>query len=102
MNEAPETSSSAATDLHRPKKDSVALGVGVGALILAAHVLFLALPLLQLAVFFPGVIQWFAVIPLAIVYRRQGRSATVKGLLLTAGVVTLLNATCCGILLYQL
>ena len=54
------------------------------------------------AFFIPGAVIWLVVIPLAIVLGRRGYARTVRGLLVTSGVIALLNATCCGLLFNQL
>ncbi|MCB1037180.1 MAG: hypothetical protein KDD47_25350 [Acidobacteria bacterium] len=52
---------------------------------------------LIVAFFVPGATEWLVVVPLAIFLGRRGLEQTARGLLVTAGVIALLNATCCGV-----
>jgi hypothetical protein len=44
-----------------------------------------------------GIVQAAWIVPLWLYYRRAGEMETVKGLLITAGVIFLLNAGCWGV-----
>jgi hypothetical protein len=55
---------------------------------------------LVLVLFAPGATQWILVIPVAIYLNRRGKSLTLRGLLITAGVVALITGTCYGFLFY--
>ena len=84
-------------------KGSVALGVG---LTLALHLLQLPLAfvlaliypgLAFFSVIFIGVSQCAYIIPALIYFNRRGESETVKGMIITASITFLLNATCTAI-----
>ncbi|HEX4811086.1 MAG TPA: hypothetical protein VH325_19255 [Bryobacteraceae bacterium] len=44
-----------------------------------------------------GLTQWIALLPLALWIRKRGEAKTVQGILITGGIVFLLNATCWGL-----
>jgi hypothetical protein len=52
-------------------------------------------PILMLGV---GIVQAAWVVPLWLYYRRAGEKETVKGILIAASVILLLNASCWGLL----
>lgn len=86
------------------KPGSVAKGVGIGVLLTvgsiglgfglnAAHVFGLSMIIL----FGIGVVQALWIVPAYVVYRRRDEKETAKGLLIVAGLVSLLNASCWGL-----
>jgi len=100
--EEPPVEVSTGLDQPQEKANSVVHGVGVGFLILLLHIPFVFVPLGFFIAFFPGIAQWLAVVPLAVIWRRAGRRESVKGLLIMAGIVSLANAACCGFLVSSL
>lgn len=82
-----------------PQRDSITWGIGLGFLVLAAHLPLALIPAFAVVLIVAGFTQWIAVIPLTIALRRAGRRATAKGLLIAAGVFCFLNTACCGVLL---
>jgi hypothetical protein len=89
-------------ELTKPSTGSIARGLGIGALLTLGGALASAL----LMVIYVGFVLFFAiglaqltwVIP---AYRRctkRGETETAKGLLIVAGIVFLLNASCWGVL----
>lgn len=44
-----------------------------------------------------GIVQLLWMFPAWLIYQRKGRAETAKGILTTAGVIFLLNATCWGL-----
>jgi hypothetical protein len=77
--------------------DSIVTGCFTGIAILVGHAL-LVLVGLGPYVLIAGLTQWVIVIPLAISWSRQGRSQSVAGLLIIAGLATLPLTTCFGLL----
>ena len=46
-----------------------------------------------------GIIQLIYVLPLYFSFRKEGKTATAKGLVIAASITALLNATCWGVVL---
>jgi hypothetical protein len=81
-----------------PPRDTI--GTGVLRLLLL-HLWQIPLSLVAGPVWI-GISQLAYVIPQALSYRKQGRSESLKGLWIGAGVTFLLNAGCFGLVLYSL
>ena len=81
-----------------PPRDTV--GTGVVRLLLL-HLLQVPLSVVGGPIWI-GLSQLFYVIPQHVVFKRQGRSACIRGLWIGAGVTFLLNAGCFGIVMMSL
>jgi hypothetical protein len=46
-----------------------------------------------------GIVQLLWMLPAWLIYRRRGQAETAKGILIIAGVVFMLNASCWGLVL---
>jgi len=99
---APPTAAAGESPVPLLQRDGMGWGVLWGLGILVGVSLLMAIPPLTFMVLFPGATLWLVVIPLSIRWHRQGRRATLHGLLITTGIVTLLNATCTAVLLGNL
>jgi hypothetical protein len=80
---------------------SVAVGVGMG---VAFTVMGVGLGIILASAFSRlvmlvgiGIVQLLWMLPAWLIYRRRGQTETAKGILITAGVVFLLNASCWGL-----
>ena len=83
---------------EQPPDDTIGKGVlrailwQIGALILSAPLMFTVW----------GLIQWLALIPTYLSFRRRGYPLAAKGLLITGFVGLMLNVTCAGLILGNL
>ena len=48
-----------------------------------------------------GIVQLIYVLPFYFSFRKQGKTATAKGLVIAASITALLNATCWGVVLHN-
>jgi hypothetical protein len=71
---------------------AVVLGSGLISLMIQTPVIFGA----ALGI---GVTQWLVLLPLVLSLRKRGETMTIQGILVTGGVVFLLNATCWGLVM---
>ena len=81
---------------------SIGRGLGIGALLTLGGVVA-SLPLMMIVIGFViffciGLGQLIWIIPAYRRYTRRGETETAKGILIIAGIVFLLNATCWGVL----
>lgn len=81
-----------------PNRNTVGWGLLTGLLILIANSAFFFIPPALIIAFFPGIVQWLIVGPVAIYWWRSGSKEAAKGLLIFAGMVSLANAACCGLI----
>ncbi|MBZ0112502.1 MAG: hypothetical protein K8J08_08585 [Thermoanaerobaculia bacterium] len=86
----------------QPLRDGIGYGLLAGLVILLSHGLLFLSQVTLIGAFFPGAIQWLMVIPLAVYWYRRGQRQSMKGLLIFAGVVSLLNAACFGFLMVSM
>jgi hypothetical protein len=78
--------------------------LGVGGVIAVGAVTALLSLLAQSTVILAGIAgigatQWLVLVPLVFWLRKRGETQTVQGILLTGGMVFLLNATCWGLVM---
>jgi hypothetical protein len=89
-------------ELTTPSTGSIARGLGIGALLTLAGAvgsLILMAALIGFVLFFGiGLAQLIWMIPAYRRYTKRGETETAKGLLIVAGIVFLLNASCWGVL----
>jgi hypothetical protein len=89
-------------ELTTPSTGSIARGLGIGALLTLAGAVA-SLPLMAVYIGFVlffgiGLAQLIWIIPAYRRYAKRGETETAKGLLIVAGIVFLLNASCWGVL----
>jgi hypothetical protein len=69
-----------------------AAACNVAALVLSAGLIMLFVGIYLVAGF--GLIQFFWLVPLWMIYRKQGKTESAKGVLIVAGITVLLSAAC--------
>jgi hypothetical protein len=76
-------------------------GLGIGVVLTAAGLLagWFAVPARLVVIFAIGLAQLLWMLPACLYFRARGERETIKGLLIIAGLVFLLNASCWGIVL---
>ncbi len=85
---------------QQPKdKGSILAGVGYCLLGLALIALLAGFFFPMLFLFFGAVLMLIA-IPMAFTFKKKGQTATVQGILITAGIAFLLNAACFGLMFF--
>lgn len=80
----------------KPPRDAIGYGLLAGLVILLSHGLLFLSQSTLVAALLPGAVQWLMVVPLAVYWYRRGQRQSMKGLLIFAGLVCLLNAACFG------
>jgi hypothetical protein len=82
---------------------SLGRGIGMGALFTLAGVvgsgILMAAIIGFVLLFGIGVCQAIWMVPAYLHYKRRGETETAKGILIVAGIVFMLNATCWGVLM---
>ena len=80
----------------RSEQNDLWRGIGLALLL---HLIQVPLALLTtfISLIFVGLSQLVYIIPAIVVYRRDGRSDVVKGLIIVAAITFLLNAACTGL-----
>jgi hypothetical protein len=90
-------------EYQKPDKGSVGRGIAFTLLLhtlqvpLAFALAFVFPPLALATVIFIGVSQCVYIVPALVYFNRNGESDTVKGMIITASITFLLNATCTAI-----
>ncbi len=88
-------------------KGSIAAGLGLsfGCQLATAAISMLlskdVSPVFTYGLLYWGVFHWIFVIPVALLFRSQGRTATVKGMIILSSIVLLLNSLC-GALVFKM
>jgi hypothetical protein len=94
--ELPKSEYFVAADKLAEGRQDVWRGIGLALLL---HLIQVPLALLTtfISLIFVGLSQLVYIIPAIVVYRREGRSGMVKGLIIVAAITFLLNAACTGL-----